>query len=246
MAKRLLDRQVSLVEYMSSGAAIFGDRRETSLAPALRGTDRGLLDLEARFSYSKRIEKITAVLPRTFGLLGSNEAATVRAFVEACPPVTISRLENARQFHRFLSSRGMREAPDPPYLCDVAACELACAEIDADGEDRDLHPAEREPRAPRSGIRRCPAVILRRCAYDVRPIFEAGLEQAVPMKRETPLVIALPPGANGPQVFEVMPAVFDLLAALDDWTDPSGLDSEPHAAKLLADLTAHGLIEVRR
>ena len=59
-------------------------------------------------------------------------------------------------------------------------------------------------------------------------------------------MIALPPETDGPRIFEVMPVIFDLLAALDDWADPSGLDTEPEFAQLLVDLTAHGLVEVYR
>jgi hypothetical protein len=244
MAMSLLERQVRLVEYMTSGAAIFGDNRGLSLTPAIEGIDRGLLQIEAHFSYAKRRDKIIAVFPTTFGLLGRSDAAILRDFVESCPPASISRLENARQFCRFLSSRWMREPSDPPYAPDVAACELACAEVDADVEER--RQLERnEPDQRKSGIRRCRAVVLLRCAYDVRPIFETGFEQAVPTKRETRLAVAQPPGANGPLVSEVMPAVFDLLAALDDWVDPSELDAAPAFAKLLADLTAHGLVEAR-
>src|ERR1700730_11790818 len=132
MAKPLLERQVNLIEHMTSGAAIFGREGDLSRTPDLEGIDRGLLRVEAQFSYAKRMEKITAVLPRTFALLGSGEGAFVRAFVEEYPPTTISRLENARQFHRFLVSRRKHEVPDPPYICDVAACEIACAEVDAD------------------------------------------------------------------------------------------------------------------
>src|SRR5262245_24087786 len=54
MAKRLLDRQISLLDYLTSGAAIFGDKRRAALDPALQGLDVGLLRLEARFSYEKR------------------------------------------------------------------------------------------------------------------------------------------------------------------------------------------------
>jgi hypothetical protein len=241
MTQRLLDRQVSLVEYMTSGAGIFGDDPDAPLAPALHDIDLSLLRLEAQFSYAKRMEKIRAVFPKTFGLLGSREAAIVRAFVEMCPPRTISRLDNARQFHRFLSSRWMRAPLDPPYISDVAACELACAELDADGDK----PSSAGSEDGRSGIRRSPDVVLRRCGYDVRPIFETGTDQVTPVERDTPLVFAQPPGADSPQVFEVIPAVFDLLAALDDWTDAAGLDAGPDFAKLLADLAAHGLIEVR-
>jgi len=239
MAKPLLERQVSLIEHMSSEAAIFG---RGDGAADLEGIDHALLRVEARFSYAKRMEKIIAVLPQTFALLGSAEAPVVRAFVEGCPQTTISRLENARQFYRFLSLRWKREAPDPAYICDVAACEMACAELDADDQEPDR--AKDEVCTIRSGIRRCRSVILRRCAYDVRPIFEPQLK-AAPVKRETPLVIALPRGSDRPQIFEVIPAVFDLLAALDDWTDPPALFMGQDFARLLADLTAHGLIEVR-
>jgi len=244
MVKRLLDRQVSVVEYMTSGAAIFGDGCDPF--PALHGIDRRLLRLEAHFSHAKRMEKITAVFPRTFGLLGSGEAAIVRAFVDACPPTTISRLENARQFHRFLASCWMQSAPDPPYICDVAACELACADVDTDVEDRGSPPGANASDALSRGVRRSPAVVLLRCAYDIRPIFEAGSGHPAPIRRETPLAIVVPPGADGPQVFEVIAPLFDLFAELDDWTDPRELNTAPEFVDFLADLSAQGLIEVRR
>jgi hypothetical protein len=136
-----------------------------------------------------------------------------------------------------------REAPDPAYTCDVAACEMAYAELDVENQESDH--AKGEIYARRGGIRRGPNVTLRRCAYDVRPIFETHVN-AVPMKRETLLAIALPPGSNRPQIFEVIPPVFDLLTALDDWTDMPAFMTGPDCANLLADLTARGLVEVRR
>jgi hypothetical protein len=244
MAKPLLERQVSLIEHMTSSAAIFG--RNGDQAADLEGIDSALLRVEAQFSYAKRIEKITAVLPRTFELLGSSRDAHVRAFVESCPPTTLSRLENACQFHRFLVSRWSREAPDPPYICDVAAFEIACSRVDADPEHHSSDHMTRADRALPGSIRRSPNINLLRCAYDIRPIFESRSEKAGLMKRDTPLVVALPPGADSPQVFEVVPAIFDLLAALDDWTDPLALPVEPEFAKLIADLAARGLVEVHR
>lgn len=245
MPQQLLDRQASLVEYMTSGAAIFGGKRDQCVAQALRGIDPALLDVEAHFAHAKRMEKITAILPRTFELLGSSQAAIVRDFVVTCPPATISRLRNARQFYEFLSARWARELPDPPFIRDVAACELACAEVDAELEDRGLPLEEDGYRTPRSGIRRSPAVILLRCAYDVRPIFEGGGGPGVPVERATPLVVALPPGTDRPQVSEVPAAVFDLLEALDDWTPLPSPAAGREVATLIAQLTKHGLIEVR-
>jgi hypothetical protein len=245
MPSSLLDRQLSLVKYMTSGDAIFGGERDASSIQALQGIDGGLLQVEARFSYAKRMEKITAVLPKTFELLEPDREAMVREFVEGYPPSSISRLENARQFHAFLSQRWMREVPSPPYISDVAACELACAELDADVEDPDAA-LEQQVSPPRGAIRRGRAVALLRCAYDVRPIFETDVKQVIPTRRETRVVVALPSGVAYPQVFEVHPAVFDLLAALNDWTDPSALGVGAELATLLPDLTAAGLVEVWR
>jgi hypothetical protein len=242
MMKPLLERQVRLIEHLTSSAAIFGQGGD--LAPDLDGIDRALLRVEAQFSYGKRMEKITAVLPKTFELLGRSGDALVRAFVDSCPPTTLSRFENACQFHQFLVSCWKRQAPDPPYVCDVAAFEIACAKVDADPQH---DPSNSTTSTVLSGsIHRGPNVMLLRCAYDVRPIFEPGAAKAVPVRRDTLLVVAMPPGAEGARVFEVIPATFDLLAALDDWIDPHALPAEPEFANLLADLASRGLIEVRR
>jgi hypothetical protein len=243
MSKPLLDRQVSLLEYLTSRQAIFGDRADASLDQALQGIDCGLLQLEARFSHEKRMEKIVAVFPKTFEILGGDRAAIVRDFVEACPPVDIGRIENAGQFYDFLSAHWRREPPEPPYLRDVAACELACAQIRTRIDDRELQAAKGDD-AARDGVRRHPGVILLRCAYDIQPIFEAGSGGAVLDQRDTPLAIAIPPGADHPRVFEVLAFVFDLLAALDNWTDPAALGETPELNELLRQLTEHGLLEV--
>src|ERR1700722_683741 len=102
MTTRLLDRQVRLLEYLTSSGAIFGDETDAALDQSLQGIDRRMLHLEARFSQEKRMEKIIAVFPKTFRLLGADRVAIVRKFVEAWPPTDITRIENARQFYDFL------------------------------------------------------------------------------------------------------------------------------------------------
>jgi hypothetical protein len=237
MARRLLDRQVRLLEYLTSGGAIFRDNGNAPLDLALQGVDRGLLDVEARFSHEKRMEKIAAVFPKTFELLGPGQDEIVRGFVEACPPQDIGRIKNARQFHEFLAALWQREPPAAPYLPDVAACELACAtaRIEADGG------SEEAANAGRSSIRRKPGVILLRTAFDVRGIFEDDGENTAPIERETCLVITLRAGA--PQIFELTPEVFELLAALNEWV---AVDAIPGADALIADLTEAGMLELRR
>jgi hypothetical protein len=245
MPTSLLDRQVSLLEYLTSSGAIFGDNEIACLNPALLGIDLGLLRLEACFSHEKRMEKITAIFPRTFQILGTNRAATVREFVVAYPPTDISRLENARQFFNFICNPSRREPLEPPYVCDVAACELAIAKVRVGAEDRLLDQA-RDEHAPRDGIRRHPGVILLRCAHNIRPIFEGGSGEAPPIGHDTLLAIAIPPYAEHPRVFELLPPAFDVLAALNDWTDRFALSAAPEFSELICDLAEHGLVEERK
>ena len=54
---------------------------------------------------------------------------------------------------------------------------------------------------------------------------------ALPVKRDTLLMVAMPPGAEGAPVFEVIAPIFDLLAALDDWIAPKRLGADLHFAR---------------
>jgi len=245
MTSRLLERQVRLLEFLTSSAAIFGDYDDSSLDPALHGFDGRVLRLEARFSNEKRMRKIVTALPETFKLLGGDRDAIVRAFVAACPPVEMSRLENGCQFYDFLCGRWRSVPSDPPYLRDVAACELACLRVRVGAEERGGEPAKSWP-APRDSVRRQPGVVLLRCAYDISAIFEGDLAGAAPTKRDVPLVVGMPPGADHPQVFEILAVAFDLLAALDDWTDPATFGTAPELKQLIGELAEHRLLEVRK
>jgi hypothetical protein len=240
MAKRLLDRQTSLIEHLTSGATIFGDRG-AAIDPALRRMARGPLRLEARFSFDKRMEKITGAFPRTFRLLEDEREGLVRRFADACPPTDITRIVNVRQFHAFLSARWRRKRPKLPWLPDVATCELACAEVrarvDEQGDDAVIRPLRARRR-----VRRHPGAILLRCRFDIRPIFEDDDRAVSPARRDTRLVVNMPRDADNPRVFGLAPEVHDLLSALDDWIDPAALGKE--LAPLVRDLTEHALIEV--
>ena len=93
---------------------------------------------------------------------------------------------------------------------------------------------------PRPAIRRSHGVVLLRCAFDIRGIFE-GEHSTLPSERDTYLAIAWMSGE--PQILELTPEVFDLLAALDQWV---ALDDLPGADELVADLAESGLVELRR
>ena len=246
MGKRLLDRQASLLDYLTSGDAIFADAGRAPLPRPLRGVDPRLLRLEARFSHDKRMEKVMAMFPRTFELLGDRQEAIVRQFVRTCPPVDISRISNARQFHDFVVWRWQRETPDPPYLKDVAACEFACARVRLAREELD-EATERAQGAERGpALRRRREVDLVRCSHDIRAIFEGDAQGADPPRRDTALAVVLPPDDDEPRVCEVHPAISDLLESLGDWTDPAALGLTAEHDPLIRDLAEHHLIEVRR
>jgi hypothetical protein len=234
-----------LLEHLTSGAAIFGADRSASTDRTLRDIDDGLLHIEARLSHEKRMQKIEWVLTSTLDLLGSNRATIIRDFVEACPPASISWLENARQFHDFLVARWRREAPEPPYLPDIAAYELTYAAVRA-GESRADAASEHALEAPPGAIRRHSGVVLLRCAYDLRPILEGRAGEAGPAPRETRLAVAMLPGTDDPLVSELSSELFELLEMLDQFADPSMFADTPGLDKLISDLATRGLVEVRR
>jgi hypothetical protein len=241
---RLLDRQIRLLDYLTSSDVILGRDGGAALDPSLQGMDSRLLRLEARFSHEKRMQKIIAVFPKTYRLLGTERPAIVQDFVKAWPPTDITRIENGRQFHEALKSRWRRFPPEPPYLPDVAACEFAIATARV-GMRVVPGRAAGANELPADAVCRCPEIILLRCAYDIRPIIEDDGEEAAVGRRDTPLVIAIPPGAEQPAVFEVLPPVYDMLAALDEWTARSDLGTSAEIDELIHELVRYGLVEVR-
>jgi len=238
--KGLLDRQVRLLEYLTSSEAIFGDSCGSLPDPILQGIDRRLLHIEARFSHEKRMDKIAAVFPKTLALLGEGRDAIVREFVRACPPVDIGRLENACQFSDFLISRWETRRPALPYLPDVTACELAYAQVRMDADSSPAIAKSPTHTGP-SEIRRKSGIALLRTRFDIRPIFEDKPSEISPSERLVPLAISFYAGELG--IFELAPEVFDLLAALGSWT---AVDELPDAEGLIADLGDAGLLEERR
>jgi hypothetical protein len=241
MPARLLERQIILLEYLTSAGAIFGD--DAPPASHLHGLDPALLRLEACFSHEKRMEKIIASFPRTFEIIGGEERANmVRDFVEACPSVDIRRIENARQFYDFACARWQRTPPQPPHLRDVATCELAMADVRMKGKGQTSRPA-----AAGRGIRfrRNRDAVFFPCAYDIRPIFEGGVSEAVE-RRDLMLVILAPTRSEQPTILEVPAPVFALLVELDTWTDRAGLGAMSGLDALISELAEHGLIEVSR
>jgi hypothetical protein len=237
---RLLDRQRRLLEYLTSGGAIFGDPKAT-LDRDLKGMARERLHLEARFSHEKRMEKIAAVFPRTITLLANRYPGIVRSFAEACPPRDFSRIANALQFHGFLQARWTKRKPRPPHVRDVATCELACAQVRfaADNPCADMLAASNP------GIRRRRDAVLLRCTHDIRALFESHADAAAPVARQICIVVMPDRYTAEPHILGIAPEVLELVSALDTWTDPTIFGPTPEAAALIAELVELGLLEMR-
>jgi hypothetical protein len=241
MPARLLQRQISLLEYLTSADAIFGEGIDAPPVPHLQGFDLAPLRLEACFSHEKRMEKIIAAFPRTFELL-ADQATVIRDFVAACPSVDIRRIENARQFYDFVCARWETAPPQPPYLRDVASCELAIATIRIKHKAR---PSQPVAAGHTMRFRRNRDAVFLPCAYDIKPIFEGGASET-PARRDVMLAILIPPDNDQPAIFEVPASVYGLLAELDTWTDRAALGLMEGLDELISDLADHGLLEVSR
>jgi len=240
MSTRLLDLQTSLLEYLTSATAIFGDRA-VSPDHDLHGVDVARLRLEARFSFDKRLAKISSVFPRTFAIFTGDWAPVLREFVDAQPPIGIGRLTNAQQFFDFLSQRLDKAQMEPPWLLDVAACELACAQVRAHAAAGESAIADIVP-----GAVRCPpGAVLLRCTHDVRSVFEGRAGDSAGVKRPTLLVVFIPPHLDRVQICDVGREVFDLLSACRQWTDPATLGLVRGSDELVSDLAGRGLLKVR-
>src|SRR5262249_43411199 len=156
-------------------------------------------------------EKIVSAFPCTFEIMGGEDRADiVHDFVEACPSVDIRRIENARQFYDFACARWQKKPPQPSYLRDVAACELAMADLRNKGKGQSQPVAA--GRAVR--FRRNREAVFLPCAYDVRPIFEGSVSETVE-RRDLMLAILIPLRSNEPAIFEVPAPVYALLVELD-------------------------------
>jgi hypothetical protein len=247
MSNPLLDRQASLLEYLTSAQAIYantGDRPFDDGPHHRLGIDRGLLHLEARYSHDKRMAKIKWVLQRTFELLGSDQERIVRDFTDACPPTGIGRLENARQFHDFLKVRWQNDvSSEPSYLPDLASFELAYAAVRGEDDAVDA-PAQNTGHGRSGTVRRNPRAILMRCAHDIRPVLEDRHGEGTVAWEESRFALSLPRGSAEPVIIAVSEELFAVLEALDDFTDPDIVEDMLGSSEFVAEFVANGLLEI--
>ena len=211
MPDRLLDRQVSLLEHLTSGAAIFGDAARRIDRPRPPGHRcRAASSRGAFLPREAHGEDRMGAAEDARSAWAAARAAIIRDFVEACPPVSISWLENARQFHDFLShALASTRRPSRP-TCPTSR--LASSPMPAST-------AATKPAAHRNGAAEPPARIRRhpampfcvRCRHDVRSILEgrwrrcAGRAARYPARRRR-----CRPAPTHPIMSELSPDLFEL------------------------------------
>lgn len=237
--QRLLERQVALLDYLTSTRAIFGLDGSAATDSRFHGFDVGRLRQEAMFSYDKRVAKIAAVFAKTWEYLGQNRTALLRRFVDAYPPASIGRLDNAQQFFDFLCEEWRREPPEAAYLPDIAACELAMAKVRS-------HTADilSEYEGPRPALRRHPGVERLICSHNIGLLFVEPSLATKPRKHTTRLAIVMPVESDAPRIFEVPDAVFSVLGKLDDWVPLAAIPADPVVRAIFDELAHTGLVEV--
>ena len=236
MRERLIERQRKLLAYLTSSEAIFDGLPPRD--PTLAGFDWARLRLEASFSFGKRIDKIRALLPVTFALLGESRDLILRGFTTSYPPRNLARIDNAVEFCDFLRVRNDSLVPELPWLSDVAACELAFARVrmGIDGRDAIEAPAG-TPRLKRN-------VVLLRCRYNVAAFFEEGPSASAPERRETLLAVRASAPALKPRVFALTADAYEFLKALADGRPHSPDFGASEFAVLRGELAACGLVEI--
>ena len=169
----------------------------------------------------------------------------IRTFAEPVRRTSIGRLENARQFHDFLTGPGSAGRREPPYLPGRR------------GVRAGLSPGPQRGKrcGRRGGARREHVVPAASAVVPVSSCCAAATMSGRCSKRaacnrrrserDTPLASPCSRGGRRrPGVRSSLPAVFDLLAGLDD--GPRARHSAtPEADELIAELAPHGLLEVR-
>ena len=222
----LLERQSSLLRHLTSGAAIFGENEPHTVDPAPARTRPRLLAIEARSRFEKRMDKISAVFPRTFELSGGG--AGRRSFREFSKAIRRSasagwRMRANSPISCPRAGNGAAPAALPP---DVSACELAFATARAVAQDRFADPEISSTPPTEPELRRSLRCSLCCAARMTSGRFREGSEmpRSRPCAREVALAILARASADPPQIFELAPAVFELLGSLDDWATwrPSG------------------------
>jgi hypothetical protein len=96
-------------------------------------------------------------------------------------------------------------------------------------------------------IRRNVAARRRRCEYDIEPMLHGRRNPPMIQRRTICLIFSRPLDAKRPKVFEVVPALFELISNLGSWTrqQPEHFRQDQRTLGFYRRLEGLGFIEAR-
>lgn len=207
----------------------------------LAGIDLERLRIVGRLILAKRLGKIESLLPATCRCVTLHVPALFRAFAAACPPVTLGRQENARQFHDFILAW---EGPPlaPTYIADLVQLEFLAAVATLAARDRSsARPATHlDPSWTVCEARVSPELRLFETEFDLPAAFVDSPPAA--LERGRPRLVAIVPMTPHARVFLLDDDIAALLLDMQTWTavEPEG------ARRIVESLGAREFVELRR
>jgi hypothetical protein len=250
-AEELLDLQSRLVTCLTSPHAVRESQAGVAGARRLSFLDPDLVDLLSSLYRGKRLDKLAKVFPQTLAYLAPEMPTLAAEFLTRHPPLNADSYTAGCQFYGFLKRRWRAQPPAPPFLQDLAYCELARV-----GLERQVIPPLTAalaggvvPGEWRAVIRRRRGVRLCACEYDIRPMFgpnERGRPTVV--RHAVWIVMSRPLAAASGRMYGIAENLFQLLRGWQRWTAVdvrSGSAGAGQVLGMLQQLEQLGFIEVR-
>ena len=243
-SKSLLERQKDLVEFLCDPRAFKASPGTQQTSSPIPGIDGARLKLIGEQALQKRFEKIRAVLPKSFDVMGSDIGPLFEDFAHRYPPSHIGRLENARQFVEFVSERRHSSPFYSPFLTDLLKFEFALWSARFDQKSgRDGGARDKRQKEFRSSRMVCLAhsVQLLLLNHDIRPLLEHSGNKESIRPRKTYLAIRFDAELDDVRIFEVSRKIYEILNGL---SRPSRVGEETLASQsdILQELAERGIV----
>lgn len=244
---RLIRRQSEIVSYLLNPEALREHADGSRRVAVPEGLDARRLSILGLFSLGKRQEKVSSVLPHTFALVRGREHYGFGDFAAEYPQCNPTYFANGKQYVSYLQDVWSRHQPDPPWLPDIARYEIEHAAAHNgvptfESEDADVDFVH-------ACVRRHPNARLSRYQYDIRPIIEGHARRdQEPSLRDVRLVMLTDQNSQSVKVYELKPAIYDVLDTLDAWLpihrfEVGGVRDKRH---LLERIQSLGLVEISK
>jgi hypothetical protein len=238
---RLLARQRAILVHLSDPAAY--ESTTARSAEALQGIDVERLKVLGRLILTKRMGKIESLLPATCRCASTHVPVLMKEFAAACPPTSLGRQDNARQFHDFVVAYE-GPPPVPNYLADLVRLEYLAATARFAARDRPPRPpvADLDPAWTAFEVRMSPGLQLFETEFDLRPALRDPPPPA--LERSRPRRVAIIQAAQEVRVFSLEDEMASLLLDLEEWSRVDATRQEG-VRSVVESLAGRGLVEVR-